>query len=195
MSQDRRSFLKTTGAVVSGAAVGACTPRGPSTEAEGSGERTLNEGLLRAVAEVVLPTELGRTGHQQVVAGFRTWASGYQAVPELDHGYGTSEIRYGPPDVVPAWRAQLEALDLEATKRYDAGFTSLEAPLRDALVRGHINEGPEMPSPLHARHVAVALLSYWLSTPEATNRCYGVSVSPRTCRSIESAPEEPEGVA
>ena len=59
MSPDRRTFLKTTGAAVSGAAVGACTAQSPSADAEAlGGDRILNEALLRAVAEVVLPAEL-----------------------------------------------------------------------------------------------------------------------------------------
>lgn len=194
MSPDRRTFLKTTGAAVSGAAVGACTAQSPSADAEASGDRILDEALLRAVAEVVLPAELGPRGHEQVVLGFQSWARSYQPVPELNHGYGTSEIRYGPPDVVPAWQAQLRALDLEATKRHGAGFASLEASLRDIILRRQIDDGPEIPSPLRARHVAVALMSFWLSTPEATDRCYGVRVGPRTCRGIESAPDEPAGV-
>ena len=194
MSPDRRTFLKTTGAAVSGAAVGACTPQSPAAGAEESGDRILNEALLRAVAEVVLPAELGPREHEQVVLGFQGWARSYQPVSELNHGYGTSEIRYGPPDVVPAWQAQLRALDLEATKRHDVGFASLEVSLRNAILRRQIDDGPEMPSPLHARHVAVALMSFWLSSPEATDRCYGVRVGPRTCRSIESAPDEPDGV-
>jgi hypothetical protein len=52
-----------------------------------------------------------------------------------------------------------------------------------------------MPSPLRAEHVAVALLSWWLATPEATDRCYGVRISPETCRGIATAPAEPETVA
>lgn len=194
MSPDRRTFLKTTGAAVSGAAVGACTPQSPSADAEASGDRILDEALLRAVAEVVLPAELGTTGHEQVVLAFQGWARSYQPVAELNHGYGTSEIRYGPPDVVPAWQAQLRALDLEATKRHAAGFASLEASLRDQILRRQVDDSPEMPGPLRAHHVAVALLSFWLSSPEATDRCYGVRVGPRTCRSIESAPDEPDGV-
>ena len=196
MSQDRRTFLKTTGAAVSGAAVGACTPGSPSTESDAASARALDGALLRAVGEVVLPSELGRDGRERAVQGFQLWAADYQAVPELNHGYGTSEIRYGPPDVVPAWGAQLQALDIEATKRHGMGFAALDAPVRDGLVRGHIgDEGPGMPGPLRARHVAVALLSHWLSTSEATDRCYGVLISPRTCRGIESAPREPEDVA
>ena len=198
MSQDRRTFLRTTGAALGAAAVGAsCAPdtavRGGSAAAD---PRNLDGGLLRVVGAVVLPSELGDGGREQAVQGFERWAAAYEAVPELNHGYGTSEIRYGPPDPVPAWAAQLQALDIEAVKRTGGGFADLDRDAADALLRRHIGDaGSGMPSPLQADHVAVALLSWWLATPEATDRCYGVRISPETCRGIEIAPREPEALS
>jgi hypothetical protein len=191
MSQDRRTFLKTAGAAASVAAAGACAPVPDAYEAP-----PMDGTLLRFVGEVVLPSELGEAGREGAVQSFERWAAEYEAVPELNHGYGTSQIRYGPPDPVPAWGAQLRALELEGIKRHGVGLLGLDPSLRETLVRRHIvDEGPGVPSPLQARHVAVALLSHWLSTPEATDRCYGVRISPRTCRGIESAPQEPEDLA
>jgi len=107
MTQDRRSFLKATGAVVSAAAVGACAPDiGPSVASAATGA-ALDGVLLAALGQVVFPSELGETQQDQAVREFQQWATSYEAVPELDHGYGTAEIRYGPPDPVPAWGAQL----------------------------------------------------------------------------------------
>jgi hypothetical protein len=152
----------------------------------------MDGALLRAVASHVLPSELGEAGREQTVQGFERWAAAYQPVPELNHGYGTSEIRYGPADPAPAWAAQLRALDIEATKRTGKGFGALERGDADDLLRRHIgDEGSGMPSPLRARHVAVALLAHWLSTPEATDRCYGVHIAPETCRGIATAPAKP----
>ena len=202
MSQDRRTFLKTTGAALSVAAVGAsavatsCAPDTTARSTAGSAARALDGALLRAVAVLTLPSELGDTGREQAVQGFERWATAYEPVPELNHGYGTSEIRYGPADPVPGWAAQLQALDLEASKRTGAGFVALEGDAAEALLRRHIGDpGAGMPSPLRADHVAVALLAWWLSTPEATDRCYGVRISPETCRGIETAPREPEALS
>ena len=133
---------------------------------------------------------------EEAVRGFERWAAAYEPVPELNHGYGTSEIRYGPADPVPGWAAQLQALDLEASKRTGSGFAALDRPAAEALLRRHIGDpGSNMPSPLGADHVAVALLSWWLSTPDATDRCYGVRISPETCRGIDIAPREPEALS
>ena len=193
MTQDRRSFLKATGAVVSAAAVGACAPdsNAPDSNAANAGE--LDGVLLAALGQVVFPTELGEVEQEQAVREFQRWATTYEAVPELDHGYGTAEIRYGPADPAPAWAAQLQGLELEATKRHGSGFATLDFDTRSTLVRRHISadDGTGMPPPLHARHVAVALLSHWLSTPAATDRCYGVLVTPRTCRGLDNVSNEP----
>jgi len=192
MTRDRRSFLKATGVAVSVAAVGACAPNSASrADAESTGD--LDAVLLAALGEVVFPSELDGAAQEQAVRDFRRWASGYEPVPELNHGYGTAEIRYGPPDPVPAWSAQLQALEIEATKRHGASFAALDATDRDALVRRHIrDDGSSMPPPLRARHVAVAMLSHWLSTPAATDHCYGVRVTPLTCRGLENVSREPE---
>lgn len=194
MTHDRRSFLKATGAALSAAAVGACAPDA-SSPPEGAAAPALDPGLLRTVAETVLPSELGDTGQEQAVQGFERWAYAYEPVAELNHGYGTSEIRYGPADPVPAWGAQLQALDVEATKRFGSAYAALTLEDRDAILRRQMgDEGDAMPAPLRARHVAVAFLSWWLATPDATDRCYGARISPQTCRGIENAPLEPEAL-
>jgi hypothetical protein len=195
MTQDRRTFLRTTSAALSAAAVGACAPDAPRLVDAQSDARRLDPALLRAVAPFVLPSELGESGREQAVQGFERWAKAYEPVPELNHGYGTSEIRYGPPDPLPGWAAQLQALDLEAAKRFGSPFPELDRPVADTLLRRHIgNPGDTMPPALQADHVAVALLSWWLSTPDATDRCYGVRISPGTCRGIANAPREPEAL-
>jgi len=149
------------------------------------------------VGDLVLPGELGVAGRDAAVAAFQRWADGYDPVPELNHGYGTSEIRYGPPDPVPGWQAQLDALDVEAQRRHGAAFTALSREQRLVLLLGHVDavEGDSLPSPLRARHVAVALLAHWAGTPEATDRCYGVRISPQTCRGLASSGDEPESIS
>jgi len=200
MTHDRRTFLRRTGAALSVAAASGCVPdassRGSSDSGDPGRSTSLDPALLRLVGALALPSELGDRGREQAVQGFERWAYGYGPVPELNHGYGTSEIRYGPADPVPAWGAQLQALDLEAVKRTGAGFDTLTSDARAEILRRQLgDEGPAVPDPLQARHVAVALLAWWLATPDATDRCYGVLISPQTCRGIANAPQEPEALA
>lgn len=195
MTTDRRAFLKATGAALSAAAVGACAPDDPSRTAAGP-SAALDPDLLRNVAELVLPAELGDAGREAAVQGFERWAYAYEPAFEVNHGYGTAEIRYGPADPVPGWGAQLQALDAEAAKRWGSAYAALDRVRRDEILRRHIgDEGPGVPPAYRARHVGVALLAWWLETPEATDRCYGVRISPQTCRGIDNAPREPEALA
>jgi hypothetical protein len=191
MSQDRRNFLKRTGAVVSAVAVGACAPR--AGESTSPSPAALDAEILAAVGEVVLPAELEAEGRATAVRDFLRWADAYETVPELDHGYGTAEIRYGPADPKPGWQAQLQALTVEAGKRHGAAFGELDLAARETLLRRHIqDEGPGMPPPLAARHVGVALLSHWLRSPDATDRAYEVRITPLTCRGVPGVSQMPE---
>lgn len=183
---DRRGFLKTGAAALSAAALGGCAPDREGLRA------TLDPELLRAVARLALPTELGRAGTEEAVTGFERWLEGFEPAHERNHGYGTSEIRYGPGHPGPRWAAQLEALDAEVRARRGVGF--LEAPrrLRAEVLRRRIeDEGPGVPEPAGARHVAVGLLAWWLARPEATDRCYGVRVSARSCRGLSETSQRP----
>lgn len=196
MTHDRRSFLKRSSAALSAAALSGCAPDGSSPPPDRRDGR-LDPSLLRAVADLVLPEELGGSGREAAVAAFERWTLAYDPVPELNHGYGTSEIRYGPADPVPAWQAQLEALDLEAGRRRGTSFTGLDPEAQRALLIRHLDgsEGGTLPDPLRARHVAVALLAHWAGTPGATDLCYGARVSPQTCRGIEGSRSQPETLA
>lgn len=186
----RREFLTRSGLAVSGLVLSGCsTPewaeRSDGPEAE----------VLDAVAEAVLPQELGGDGVVRALASFRAWLAGYEPVPELVHGYGTSEVEYGPADPAPRWTAQLQALDIEARKRHGRGFPALSGRERRGILRQRIDEeagdGAGLPHPLAARHVAVALLSHWYRTPDATDRAYGVRIRRETCRPLDGAPDRP----
>ena len=55
MTRNRRAFLKSTGAAVSAAAVGACAPSPPSPDDRGTKAASLDAVILGALGEVVLP--------------------------------------------------------------------------------------------------------------------------------------------
>lgn len=184
---DRRHVLKTGVAALSAAALGGCAPD------DGGVPATLEPDLLRAVARLALPTELGTAGTEKAVRDFERWLEGFEAAAERNHGYGTSEIRYGPEHPGPRWAAQLQALDIEARARRDAGFAEISPEVRGEILRRRIeDEGPALPEPARARHVAVGLLAWWLATPEARDRCYGVRISALGCRGLSETGERPE---
>jgi hypothetical protein len=48
-----------------------------------------------------------------------------------------------------------------------------------------------LPSPLAARHIALALLAHWSASPDAWNLALGAQVSPGTCRKLDDALRAP----
>jgi hypothetical protein len=188
----RRTFLKTGAALASGLALPGCVPE---TSKE---TRTASAGgaeTLQAVAGIVLPVaSLGEEGARRVVEGFRKWLDELEPVAELDHAYiFTDEILYGPPDPEPLWRAQLEALELEAEKRHEASFAAIPREEQEAMLRRQMpfDSGLALPDPARAPHVAVGLLAYFYQSTEANDLCYEKAIERTTCRGVESGAVEP----
>jgi hypothetical protein len=188
----RRTFLKTGAALASGLALPGCVPE---TSKE---TRTASAGgaeTLQAVAGIVLPAaSLGEEGVRRVVEGFRKWLDELEPVAELDHAYiETDEILYGPPDPEPLWRAQLEALELEAVKRHEASFALIPREEQEAILKRQLPPNPAagLSEPARAPHVALGLLAYFYQTSEANDLCYEKAIEKTTCRGIESGAVEP----
>ncbi len=186
---DRRSFLKTAGAAAATAAVGSAAACAPRTIAA----TTLDHGTVLALAQVILPEELGADGMARATGGFESWVAGYRPAAEVTHGYGTGDLEYTPAHPGPGWTAQLEALDLEANQRYGKLFAALTAEQRRGMIQAQLQRErvDRLPDPAQARHVAIGVLAYWAQTPEATNLCYQATVSPYTCRPLSEQATKP----
>ncbi len=149
---------------------------------------------LAALAEVVLPTELGAAGVERAVAEFRSWSSGFVARAELDHPYlWSDELRYGPEDPRPGWKAQLERLEGRAERDHGGPFGSLDRETRRRIIEGEL-EGA-LPERLgHAgetEHIALALLSWFASTSGANDLCYRAAIGRHQCRGLPSVVDRP----
>ena len=207
----RRAFLRSAAILAAGstaAASVACDTipgAGGAAAASGSGipdNRARATGLtaasLESLADAVLPESLGVDGRREATRAFVAWVDGYQPVAEEMHGYGYADVRYLPPDPAPAWRAQLEALDLLAQQTRGASFASLPVPARRDMVTMALRRergGDRLPAPLGASHVAIALLSHWASGPAAWNLALGADVSPGACRPLADALRKPLPIA
>lgn len=194
----RRTFLKTAGAIASGVAA-STVGCAPATEraAEPAASTGIDGAVLEPLAEAILPGELGPEGRRKAVDAFTTWVNNYEPVAQEMVGYGYSDIRYLPADPAPAWRAQLAALDLLAQKSRRASFASLDVEGRRAVVEMALSSerGTRLPDPLSARHIALALLAHWASSPGAWNMALGVDVSPGACRPLDAATRKPLPIA
>jgi hypothetical protein len=151
----------------------------------------LDPALLLALAQAVLPSELGAAGHRRAAQDFERWLAQYEPTAEINHGYGTDEIEFLPAHPGPGWRAQLTALDLEATNRTGQPFAKLDIAARREIVSRQLGEERSLPTPHQARHVALGLLAWWCATPDATDRAYRARIGKETCRALAQSPRKP----
>ena len=161
----------------------------PASRRSGLDDRTLD-----ALAEVVLPTELGSPGRAAAVNAFRDWLAAYEPAAEGIHGYGDQEITYLPADPAPGWNAQLAQLDAITRKRYGAAFADCDVARRDAVVRGqlaHVRSSDRMPALVNAPHVALALLAHWCDSAGATDLVYSAKIGKETCRQLAIVTQSP----
>jgi hypothetical protein len=149
--------------------------------------------LLAAVGGAVLPAELGTEGTARAVAEFQRWLDGYRPGAEANHGYGTARIARLPADPRPQWRRQLTALDEQARRAGGRSFAALPREQRQAMLRTELAEdrGESLPSPLAARHVALALLAHFYESPAATDLCYEAQIGRQQCRPLAAQRQQP----
>lgn len=152
-----------------------------------------NATPLGALGEAVLPADLGAAGIARAVSEFERWMLGYQPGAEANHGYGTGKIERLTNDPRPEWRAQLVALDAEARRAGAPSFAALPREARQAIVRTALagERGESLPSPLGARHIAVALLSHFYDSPAATDLCYDAQIGRQQCRPLAAQRQQP----
>ena len=148
---------------------------------------------LRAIADIVLPSELGPSGLNAEVARFQRWTAGYREGAELVHGYGTSILDFSGPTPETRWAAQLSMLDALARKQHGKRFADVAIEPRTVLLRAHLAE--QKPARLQAvgrtPHVALALVAHFYASPAATDLCYGVQIGKQTCRPLASQGRKP----
>jgi hypothetical protein len=188
----RRRFLKASAGVVSGLALTACADEEAAAPAAPDG---LDRATLEALGRIVLPvTTLGGAGVARVVGDFLTWLDGFEAVAERDHPYGSGDIRYGPPHPAPLWQSQLEALDIEAGKRFDKAFVDLAGTRQREILERQLPEHipDDMPYAGAATHVAIGLIAWFYATPEANDLAHEAKIGRESCRGLESGAAKPE---
>ncbi|HSL69693.1 MAG TPA: gluconate 2-dehydrogenase subunit 3 family protein [Longimicrobiales bacterium] len=153
-----------------------------------------DRALLRALADAVLPSELGSAGLQRTTDQFERWIDRYHANAEVNHGYGTGSIRRLPADPWPNWRTQLQALDTLALREQRTSFAALSVAQRRDLVRGTLEalNADRLPTPVNAPHVALALLGWFYNTSEANDLCYRAAIGSETCRPLGEAVTAPK---
>jgi hypothetical protein len=152
-----------------------------------------NATQLAALGATVLPAELGTAGTARAVADFQRWMDGYRPGAEVNHGYGTARIERLDADPRPQWRSQLAALDADARQAGGRSFAALSVEQRQTIIRAALagERGESLPSPLAARHVALALLAHFYESPAATDLCYESAIGRQQCRPLAAQGQRP----
>ena len=152
----------------------------------------LDRPTLHAVAEVILPAEIGPAGRQAAVAGLERWLLGYRAGAELLHGYGSSEVRYLPPSPAPRFEGDLAMLDRAAQSGHGRPFAELSVDLRRGLIEAALaGAGGELPPVAEATHVAVGLLAHWTESSAGFDLAYQARINRFACRPLATSPARP----
>ena len=148
---------------------------------------------LRALADTVLPAELGRAGIDAQVADFQKWIAGYREGAELLHGYGTSVLERARPTPATRWMQQLDQLDTAAHTQHGRAFADASLAQRRALVEAALasHTRTSLPSMTGAPHVALALLSHFYQSSEATDLCYESQIGKERCRPLAQSSRKP----
>lgn len=183
----RRAFLGSIAAAVPMAAIVRRAHAAAIHELATSAE------TLHALGAAILPSELGAAGSTAAVDAFQRWISGYREHAELLHGYGTSALAYAGPTPATRWAAQLDALDSAARRKGARSFAALPLEQRRVMVSAELDKLTigGMPAVGRAPHVALALLSHWYGSTDATDRCYRASIGKQQCRPLAASARAP----
>ena len=153
----------------------------------------LDAAMVRGVADVVLPSELGNDGITRVSRAFSQWIGGYRAGLEVVHPYGSAELRQTGESPIARWRSQLSSLDGAARAKHQRAFTALTRDQRRELVMQALADDRinRLPDPLQANHVAMGMLAWYFATPEAADLCYDAKIGRQQCRPLGHSARQP----
>jgi hypothetical protein len=140
---------------------------------------------LRAVADVVLPQEIGAAGRSRAVDQFVVWLQNYRAGAETDHGYGFPRLRRTAASPAAKYAGQLHALG--------ATFPELALAERSRVVEAAIGAAgmQRLPGRPDGTHVATDLMAFYFNSIEANDLCYRAHIGRDTCRGLEGSENRP----
>jgi hypothetical protein len=121
------------------AAIGPLRAWAPTTGFPGDRGET-----LRALAAVVLPSEIGAANLEKRVDAFERWVREYRPGAEMDHGYGNTRLRSKPGSPASTYLRQLQELSFAGDA--DARRAAVEASLAQASIAAL----PQSPDGRHA---------------------------------------------
>ena len=152
--------------------------------------------LLRDVAATVLPSAIGRTGHDEAVDNFLRWIRDYKEGVPLAHGYGEPRLVKSGPSPAPGYARQIAALQAAAKARGGRfGALPLEdrrALLDEAFKAADVRNLPGRPD---GRHIVADLMAHYFRSSAANDLCYNARIGRQTYRAIRVTTVRPQALS
>ncbi|MGQ0736308.1 MAG: hypothetical protein ACT4QD_21970 [Acidobacteriota bacterium] len=147
---------------------------------------------LKALAEVVLPSEIGPAAQEAAVRGFLRWHADYRAGVETDHGYGFPRLRRTGGAPSARYASHLAALDADA-RRGGRSFADLPVLERRVIVEVAVAAAKveRLPARPDGAHVATDLMSFYFNSIEGQDVCYRARIGRDTCRRLAGSDQRP----
>jgi len=185
----RRTLLKSLAGAVVARPVAALAQTPPSSFTS-SQIATLN-----ALAEVVLPSEIGVAARERVVKSFVSWFANYKAGADMGHGYGASTVRQtsGPSPIV-RYPEQFDGLDAAAKAQGAASFRALPASARVVIVEQFLNEpGPvnRLSAQPNGANLVADFMGRYFTSADAWDVCYRAEIRRDACRLLDDSEKPP----
>ncbi len=144
---------------------------------------------MQALADAVLPQEIGEAGRQRAVTQFMAWVRDYRADADGDHGYGDVRVRRLPPSPALNYPAQLDDLDRRAGGTFATrALADRQKAATDAIAAANIRDFPGRPN---GGHVATDLMAHYFNSPGANDLAYRRAIGRGACRDLDGSEQRP----
>jgi hypothetical protein len=151
---------------------------------------------LRAVAAVVLPSELRAAGHDRMINEFVQWLASYRSGADRDWGYGNPRKNGTATIDTAKYVSQLRLLEERAGARGASLAALPDAARRDLVIEALEHAGVrDLPSFPDGRHVIGDVMSFYFNSPVARDLVYLRRIARHTCRGLAGAAARPTAVA
>ena len=153
---------------------------------------------LRAIADVVLPAEIGSDARRKAVTTFVAWFANYRQGADMGHGYGASTLRAASgPSPFGRYAAQFTALDASARARGGQTFRALPAVDRRAIVEQLLNDPQpvnRLPAQPTGANLVADLMGSYFTSADAWDTCYRAEIQRDSCRTLDNSAEPPRAM-
>lgn len=166
--------------------------RGVHLHAQAAALSTASVGILRALAPVVLPSEIGAAGHDKVVGDFIQWLASYRPGAERSWGYGHPSPSQTPSIRTSVYETQLQSME-EWTRIRGSEFASISFEVRAAIVSESLEAEKirSMPGLPNGGHIVSDLMSFYFRSDAANDLAYRARIGRTSCRGLAGAERNP----